>query len=100
MSKGLSKKAGNSCRECLEGDSMSFIKLEDVTKVYDTGEAQMTALKGVGLEIEKRTFISFIGPSGSGKTTLLNLIGCLDKPTTGTVLVNSIDIGTIFRFNN
>ena len=76
---------------------MSFIKLKDVTKAYDTGEARVTALKGVGLEIEKQTFVSFIGPSGSGKTTLLNLIGCLDKPTTGNVVVNGVDIGTLNR---
>jgi putative ABC transport system ATP-binding protein len=65
---------------------MSLVKLEDVRKVYQTGEVAVEALKGVDVEINKGTFVSFIGPSGSGKTTLLNLIGCLDKPTSGRIL--------------
>ena len=76
---------------------MSLIKLENVTKVYNTGEVQVTALKEMNLEIEKGAFISFIGPSGSGKTTLLNLIGCLDKPTAGNVVVNDVLINKLDR---
>ncbi len=62
---------------------MSLIEVKDVKKVYQAGEVAVTALKGINIEIDEGTFVSFIGPSGSGKTTLLNLIGCLDKPTTG-----------------
>jgi putative ABC transport system ATP-binding protein len=76
---------------------MSLAKLEDVSKVYQTGEVAVDALKGVDVEINKGTFVSFIGPSGSGKTTLLNLIGCLDKPTSGKILINDVEINQLDR---
>jgi putative ABC transport system ATP-binding protein len=77
--------------------TMSLIKLENVTKVYQTGEVAVTALRGINVDIGKGAFISFIGPSGSGKTTLLNLIGCLDKPTEGDVTVNGVQINHLDR---
>jgi putative ABC transport system ATP-binding protein len=76
---------------------MSLIALNDVTKVYRTGEVSVNALKGISLQLEQRTFVSFIGPSGSGKSTLLNLMGVLDKPTQGTILVDGTDISTLGR---
>lgn len=78
---------------------MSLIKMENVTKIYHTGEISVTALKNIHLEIDKGSFISFIGPSGSGKTTLLNLIGCLDKPTEGDIIVNDVKINHLDRRN-
>src|SRR3989304_4451903 len=76
---------------------MSLIELKKVTKVYRTGELPVTALKEINLEIGKRAFVSFIGPSGSGKTTLLNLMGVLDKPTEGKLLINDVNIGLLDR---
>ncbi|MCX6132316.1 MAG: ABC transporter ATP-binding protein [Ignavibacteriales bacterium] len=76
---------------------MSLIELENVTKVYQTGEVEVKALKGISLQLDKKSFISFIGPSGSGKSTLLNLIGALDKPTQGTIIVNGTDVKTLDR---
>ncbi len=76
---------------------MSLIELQNVTKVYQTGDVSVSALRGVSLNIERRSFVSFIGPSGSGKSTLLNLIGVLDKPTQGTVLVSGTDVSTFDR---
>ncbi|PIS29469.1 MAG: ABC transporter [Candidatus Marinimicrobia bacterium CG08_land_8_20_14_0_20_45_22] len=67
---------------------MSLVELKQVTKDYQTGEMSVQALKNIELEIDKQSFVSFVGPSGSGKTTLLNLIGCLDKPSSGEVFVN------------
>ena len=64
-----------------------MIKVENVTKIYTVGKTEVHALRGVSLEIEKGEFLSIAGPSGSGKTTLLNLIGCLDKATTGEIYI-------------
>jgi len=76
---------------------MSIIKLNKVTKTYQMGEVEVNALKGVDLEMDKGSFISFMGPSGSGKTTLLNLIGCLDKPTSGEVFIDDVSINQLDR---
>jgi len=67
---------------------MSLVELKQVTKEYQMGEMSVQALKNIELGIEKQSFVSFVGPSGSGKTTMLNLIGCIDKPSSGEVYVN------------
>lgn len=64
---------------------MGILSLSGITKVYRKGEIEVRALGGVDLEIEKEEFCAIVGPSGSGKTTLLNIIGCLDKPTSGVM---------------
>jgi len=71
---------------------MEIIEVESVTKVYKVGEVETRALNGVNLSIEDGEFTALVGPSGSGKTTLLQLIGCLDKPNTGTVKVGGQDV--------
>jgi len=76
---------------------MDVVKLEQVTKTYQTDTVAVQALKGINLTLESGKFISFIGPSGSGKTTLLNLMGCLDKPTEGTVTLAGQSIGEMNR---
>ena len=76
---------------------MSLIELKNVKKVYQAGEVAVTALKGIDIDIGKGSFVSFIGPSGSGKTTLLNLIGCLDKPTSGNVIINGVEVNQLDR---
>jgi putative ABC transport system ATP-binding protein len=68
---------------------------QNVSKVYQTGEVVVTALKGVTFSIPKKAFLSIIGPSGSGKTTLLNLIGCLDKPSGGNLIVTGEDVSAL-----
>ncbi|MEN8153879.1 MAG: ABC transporter ATP-binding protein [Acidobacteriota bacterium] len=69
---------------------MNLITATDLSKTYYSGEIEVQALKSLNFEIKSGSFLSFIGPSGSGKTTLLNLIGCLDKPTTGSLKVADV----------
>ncbi|MFO7893237.1 MAG: ABC transporter ATP-binding protein [Longimicrobiales bacterium] len=70
-------------------------RLESVEKVYEAGEVEVHALRGVTLEIERGAFLSLAGPSGSGKTTLLNLLGALDTPTSGTVEIGGVSTQTL-----
>ena len=74
---------------------MSLITAQDLSKTYLKGETKVEALKGLKFEIEPASFVSFVGPSGSGKTTLLNLIGCLDKPTSGSLMVDNTDVSSL-----
>jgi len=67
---------------------MEVAQLTDVKRTYKIGEVETHALQGVSLTIESGEFTALVGPSGSGKTTLLQLIGCLDQPTSGTVVIN------------
>ena len=76
---------------------MSLVLAANLTKSYQTGEVEVRALQGVSFEIEPKSFLAFVGPSGSGKTTLLNLIGCLDKPTSGGLQVAGIDVTGLTR---
>lgn len=76
---------------------MEVVKIENVTRVYQIGKLDTHALQGVNLSIASGEFTSLVGPSGSGKTTLLQMIGCLDQPTSGRVLVNGKDVTTLNR---
>jgi putative ABC transport system ATP-binding protein len=76
---------------------MSLISAKELTKIYKVGEIQVEALKSVSFDIEPSSFVSFVGPSGSGKTTLLNLIGCLDRPTSGSLTVVGADTSRLSR---
>ena len=76
---------------------MSLVSGKALTKIYSMGEIKVEALKSVSFEIEPASFVSFIGPSGSGKTTLLNLIGCLDKPTSGVLKVADVNTSNLTR---
>jgi putative ABC transport system ATP-binding protein len=71
---------------------MSIIQLENTVKTYRIGEVETRAVDGVSLAIEAGEFTALVGPSGSGKTTLLQLMGCLDKPNSGSVAINGQDV--------
>ena len=64
---------------------MALLELKGLRKIYDQGKIEVHALRGIDLTVEQGEFTTIFGPSGSGKTTLLNMIGCLDKPTAGTI---------------
>ncbi len=70
----------------------SIIVLKDVWKTYKMGEVEVHALKGISVDIKKGDFVAIIGASGSGKSTMMNLVGCLDTPSRGTVILKSHDI--------
>jgi len=72
-----------------------IIKTVDLTKIYNPGKIEVNALRGVNMEIEKGEFTAIVGPSGSGKTTLLNIIGGLDRPSSGHVEIDGIDIADL-----
>jgi putative ABC transport system ATP-binding protein len=76
---------------------MEVTKLTDVTRVYKIGEVETRALNGVSLTIESGEFTALVGPSGSGKTTLLQLIGCLDQPTSGRVVITDKETTNLNR---
>ena len=72
-----------------------MIRLCDVNKRYETGGNTVNALRDVCLEVAKGDYVAFFGPSGSGKSTLLHLIGCLDRPTSGTYALDGIEVGSL-----
>lgn len=76
------------------GDFMPLIELKNVSKIYRLGSQEIPALTDLSLTFDAGEFAVLAGPSGSGKTTALNLIGCLDRPTMGQVMVSGLDLGT------
>lgn len=76
-------------------DKNNIVRVSSVTKEFRLGKIEVQALKGVDLEIAKGKYISIMGPSGSGKTTLFNMIGGLDKPSSGRVFIDEVDIAQL-----
>ena len=69
---------------------MAIVEAQNLVKTYHMGLTEVRALRGVNLVVEEGEFLSVMGRSGSGKSTLLNLLGCLDRPTEGTVFLNGV----------
>jgi len=76
-------------------DRIMIINMRNIRKIYDTGKIQVEALKNVNLSIEKGEFVSIMGPSGSGKSTLMNIIGCLDRATSGIYELDGVNISDL-----
>jgi putative ABC transport system ATP-binding protein len=76
-------------------DRSAAIDVRDVTKTYDLGEVKVRALRGVSFTIARGEYVAIMGPSGSGKSTLMNLLGCLDRPTSGRYELDGTDVSTL-----
>jgi putative ABC transport system ATP-binding protein len=72
-----------------------MIRLDEITKIYGTGEARVEAVRAISLDVMENEFISLIGPSGSGKSTLMSIMGCLDTPTSGSYLFEGRNVGRL-----
>jgi putative ABC transport system ATP-binding protein len=75
----------------------ALVKLVDVHKVYHTGEMEVPAVRGVSLDIKRSEFVALMGASGSGKSTLMNILGCLDRPTSGSYFLDEADVSGLDR---
>ncbi len=95
----------NTADELAKGDlnpesrtnGIPVIKVENLHKVYEMGENRVHALRGISLDIYKGEFVAIMGASGSGKSTFMNLLGCLDKPTEGSYLLDGTNVATLSR---
>ena len=74
---------------------MALIEIHDVTKIYQMGNVEVPALRGVSLAIAEGEMVAIVGPSGSGKSTLMNILGCLDQPTAGVYILDGEDVGSL-----
>src|SRR5436190_21772054 len=74
---------------------MPLISVRQLTKIYVVGAVEVHALRGLTLDIERGEFVSIVGPSGSGKSTLMHILGCLDRPTSGTYHLNGRDVSRL-----
>jgi putative ABC transport system ATP-binding protein len=80
-----------------ESDPRSLIQIDDVHKYYDLGETKVHALRGVNVRIQRGEFVAIMGASGSGKSTFMNILGCLDKPTSGRYLLERIAVSELTK---
>lgn len=76
-------------------EDKELIRVENLTKIYHMGEVEVVALRGVSFKVKSGDFLAIMGPSGSGKSTLMNIIGCLDKPTSGNYLLEGTEVSKL-----
>jgi len=81
----------------LDTNNSALVRLVDIHKTYRTGEMEVPAVRGVSIEIKRGEFVALMGASGSGKSTLMNILGCLDRPTTGHYVLDGADVSGLGR---
>ena len=74
-----------------------LIRIRDLTRIYAMGDTEVRALDGVTIDVAHGEFLAVMGPSGSGKSTFMNIVGCLDRPTSGTYVLDGVDVSTLDR---
>ncbi len=77
--------------------SETVIRIEELTRVYQMGDSEVRALDGISLEVKRGEFLAVMGPSGSGKSTFMNIVGCLDRPTSGKYHLDGVDVSGLDR---
>ena len=98
LTKGLQERVSDryaSLDSETESENLYAVELENLTKVYEVGPVKVPAINGITMKVRRGEFVAIMGPSGCGKSTLLNLIGALDKPTSGRVLIDGVDISLL-----
>ena len=93
----VSQRRSYNIRRDIHMKNGSLVKLIDVHKTYRTGEMEVPAVRGVSLEIKRGEFVALMGASGSGKSTLMNILGCLDRPTSGSYFLDNADVSGLDR---
>lgn len=81
----------------MAGENNTVIKIENLHKTYDLGEVKVHALRGISIEVHRGEFVAVMGASGSGKSTFMNIVGCLDRPSQGKYLLESVDVSTLSK---
>src|SRR5690348_13596088 len=83
--------------ESTQNTTTTVIRVDDVHKFYDLGETKVHALRGVSVEIGRGEFVAIMGASGSGKSTFMNVLGCLDKPSSGHYMLEGTDVAQLTK---
>jgi len=83
--------------EMIQEDESPLLEFRNIIKVYGTGQAAVTALRGINLSVKKGEFVAVMGPSGSGKSTCMNILGCLDSPTSGDYLFRGVNVAGLTK---